>query len=134
MLMTHGRNALSCVFIVCETLQRASQRCLVRKVECIRNDVQDGSFHDQSVCRRIADRTEKAPMYGADSDACPPGQVEEDYMSVIAMAETAVRRLDPPMSKNRELALFRIFQSSKFVSNALPRLQRRVQRSGRIRQ
>jgi len=55
----------------------------------------------------------------------------EEDMSVIAMAETAVRRVAPSHAENRGFAPFRIFRSSsKFVSNALPRLQGPVKRSG----
>jgi hypothetical protein len=63
------------------------------------------------------------------------GQIEEEDTSVIAMAETAVRRVAPNHVEYRGFAPFRIFRSSsKFVSNALPRLQGPVKRSGRIRQ
>jgi hypothetical protein len=65
------------------------QLYLVLKLEVIRNDVKGGEssfrdrlFHDQSVCHGLADRTEKASKYGADSDACTRRMKRED-MSVI---------------------------------------------------
>ena len=58
----------------------------------------------------------------------------EEDTSVIAMAEMAAKHAAPNHTENRRIASFRMFRSSsKFVSNALPRLQGPVKRSGRIR-